>query len=110
MAIGVVFLMFGYAIFYWGEHHFGHQCRYGLWCLMGVGSLMKNLSLPLQEPVTFGQGQATNPGQAWVTLPGCKGASGIPIPKNPGYGPATPQAPCGTYHGKPIQPMPGVSM
>lgn len=109
MGIGLFIFIIGYAVFYWGEHHFGHQCRYSLWCLMGFGSLFKNLSIPMTEPVTFGLGQATNPGQSWRTLPGCKGSAGITIPQKPGFGPATPQNPCGTFHGKPIQPGPPVS-
>lgn len=105
MGIGLIFLVFGYVIAYWGEHHFGKRCRYGLFCLMGFGSIFHNLNIDATEPVTFGQGM---PSQSWTTLPGCTGNVGVPIPKKPNYGPATPSSPCGTYQGKPIAPAPPV--
>lgn len=105
MFIGLLVFVFGYVTFYWGETHFGHQCRYSYWCLLGLGSLFKNLGVPGVEPFTFGQGQ---PSESWMTLPGCTGDAGKPIPRTNGYGPATPQAPCGTWQGRPIQPAPGV--
>lgn len=49
MFIGLLLLVFGYAILYWGVGHFG-KCRYSLWCLLGMGSLTKNLQLPPGQP------------------------------------------------------------
>jgi len=50
MIFGVAVFVFGYAVFYWGYSHFG-QCRYSLWCLLGLGSLFKNMNLPAGQPV-----------------------------------------------------------
>jgi cell division septation protein DedD len=43
--VGYAFVVFGYAVFYWGVHHFPgvdcetqNGCRYSLWDVMGVPS------------------------------------------------------------------------
>lgn len=100
MFIGLLIFVIGYVTFYWGETHFGHQCRYSYWDLLGLGSIAKGLSLSGVAPFTFGMG-TESPAESWVTLPGCQ-VVGQAIPKQNGYGPATPDAPCGTFQGKPI--------
>lgn len=37
--VPILLLMFGYALFYWGLHHFGGQ-RYSLFTLLGIGNLV----------------------------------------------------------------------
>lgn len=53
MMLGLAVTTFGYAIFYWGQHHF-YGKRYSLWCLLGLGSLFPGVK-------TF---QGTNPTNA----------------------------------------------
>lgn len=107
MFIGLIIFVFGYVTFYWGETHFGHQCRYTFWDLLGISAIFSQVGsgIPGSAPFTFGQGE---PLESWMTLPGCAGKSQA-IPQKPGYGPATPQAPCGTWQGKPIQNAPPIS-
>lgn len=38
MILGFAILVFGYALFYWGYHHFT-PTRYGLWTLLGFHSM-----------------------------------------------------------------------
>lgn len=45
-AIGLLF--FGYALFYWGYHHFPAMQRYSLFTLLGIGNLMPSNGTPLQ--------------------------------------------------------------
>lgn len=49
MIFGLITIVVGYAIFYWGMHHFPQyksSQRFSLWELLGFGTLFKNLSLP----------------------------------------------------------------
>lgn len=50
--IPIGMLMFGYALFYWGLHHFPGFQRYSLFTLLGLGTLINTN----QQPVQFGQG------------------------------------------------------
>jgi hypothetical protein len=81
MAFGLIILVIGYAITFWGVNHFGQKCRYSLWCLLGFTSLFKNLTVPQPTPYPFGISSGS---QAQG------GSSG------------------GTYHGLPIVPAPPV--
>lgn len=53
MAFGAVVFTIGYALFYWGIHHFPDQCRYSLWTLLGVSSIFKSIKINPQQPVQF---------------------------------------------------------
>jgi hypothetical protein len=46
IAIGTLF--FGYALFYWGLHHFPAFQRYSLWTLLGIGGVINAANQPLQ--------------------------------------------------------------
>lgn len=81
MAFGVIIFVLGYSIFYWGERHFGHQCRYSLPCLLGFGSILKNIQLFELQPFQLGQ-TAVKPSLP-TAMPGANPA-GTP-PKNPQF-------------------------
>lgn len=53
MIFGLATIALGYALFYWGLHHFPGQQRYSLWDLLGFGTLFKNVSMPSGQPVQF---------------------------------------------------------
>lgn len=38
MIFGIAIMVFGYALFYWGYHHFGNT-RYSLWQLLGFSNM-----------------------------------------------------------------------
>lgn len=50
IAIGLGF--FGYALFYWGLHHFPGFHRYSLFTLLGLGNVLPSNGTPVQ----FGKG------------------------------------------------------
>lgn len=79
MGFGLVIFVIGYSIFYWGQRHFGHQCRYPLGCLLGFGPLFKNLNLYILQPTELGQKPVA------PSLP-----SNIPAGTGPGTQPAVP--------------------
>lgn len=55
IAIGTLF--FGYALFYWGLHHFPAMPRYSLWTLLGLGNIKPG------KPIQFkGGGVEGGPG------------------------------------------------
>lgn len=55
MVLGFATLAIGYAVFYWGLHHFPQyqNTRYSLWVLLGFGPLFKNLSVPAGQPLQW---------------------------------------------------------
>lgn len=48
MLPGMIALLLGYVLVYWGLGHFPGQKRYGFWTLLGLGSY-----LPPGQPVKF---------------------------------------------------------
>jgi hypothetical protein len=52
MIIGFALFALGYAVFYWGLHHFITP-RYSLYCLLGLGSLFANVQIPAGQKVTI---------------------------------------------------------
>jgi len=63
MIFGIGLLIVGYAVFYWGMHHFKVNDpnrdwkRYSLWCLLGL----QNLNMPQMAPFQFDVGSQTSP-------------------------------------------------
>lgn len=55
VAIGL--LVLGYAVLYWGIHHFPPMHRYSLWTLLGID----NFITPNQSPIQFGKGGGLTP-------------------------------------------------
>jgi hypothetical protein len=54
MIFGLTALVFGYALFYWGYHHFPGQQRYSLWSLLGFGNLFgASSAMPAGQPIQF---------------------------------------------------------
>jgi hypothetical protein len=49
---GIGLAFFGYALFYWGLHHFPGFQRYSLFTLLGLGNLIPSSGAPIQ----FGKG------------------------------------------------------
>jgi hypothetical protein len=51
MLFGFAMMAVGYAIFYWGLHHFPQykDSRYSLWTLLGLGAF----NLPQGTPIQF---------------------------------------------------------
>jgi hypothetical protein len=45
---GIGLAFFGYALFYWGLHHFPGFQRYSLFTLLGIGNLIPSTGAPLQ--------------------------------------------------------------
>lgn len=57
MIFGFALLVIGYAVFYWGWHHFNPPL-YSLWALLGFGTLFKRFPMPVGT-----QTQLPQPGQ-----------------------------------------------
>lgn len=58
--VPIILLSVGYAVFYWGLHHFPGYHRYSLFVLLGLDGAFKNspsISNPLpQKGIQFGPG------------------------------------------------------
>jgi len=50
--LGIAVGFVGYALFYWGLHHFPGFQRYSLFTLLGLGNLIPSNGAPIQ----FGKG------------------------------------------------------
>jgi hypothetical protein len=97
MTAGIVLFVIGYALVYWGWHHFPGQKRFSLWYLLGFGSLFGS-TIPAGEPIQLGgMGEQPLPQQApgqpappsAVPPPGTAPSVRTPpaAPVNPGYPP-----------------------
>jgi len=66
MIFGFMFIVVGYALFYWGWHHFnttwnGGDARYSLWALLGFGTLWKSYGLTPGQAVGWGETPPPSP-------------------------------------------------
>jgi hypothetical protein len=84
MIFGFAILLFGYALFYWGWHHFTPNKRYSLWDLLGLKSL-DSIPGPPAQGLRLG---TSNQNQTQQQTP-----SNNTTPTNPSSGKPTPKTP-----------------
>lgn len=80
MVFGFFFFVVGYALFYWGWHHFS-GVRYSLWYLLGFGSLPGLPGMPQGTPLQWKTDQSQSQ-QAYGPGPSNPYDPGFPLTPN----------------------------
>lgn len=57
----IITLMFGYALFYWGLHHFPGYHRYSLFTLLGIDTIISSPMPNISKGIQFQAGGGIQP-------------------------------------------------